>query len=76
MNRLKKYDKIKNSILVKTGTCDLYLTHDWSTLQESEQLRASQAMSAEQASTEETTVSGQGVKTNVGNIANAYLIWH
>lgn len=45
-------------------------------LQESEQLGASQATCTEQASTEETTVSGQRVKTNVGNTTYAYLIWH
>lgn len=60
----------------KTDISDSYLTHDWPTLQESDQLRASQATSTEQAPTEETTVSGQAVKTNVGNTAYAYLIWH
>lgn len=45
-------------------------------LQESERLGARLAKCTEQASTEETTVSGQRVKTNVGNTTYAYLIWH
>lgn len=55
---------MEDSLLLKTDIFDSYPLCDWPTPQDSEQLRASQA------------VSGQGVKTNVGNTAYAYLIWH